>query len=344
MKVKILAGLVTAFIYGGAAMAQDVSNDQSNNQSNTQGQQSPDNMGGSGLEQSNPNDLIILDQQDVAPVPSTGAQEQGVGGSGQASTAPQGVQSGIPIQGQGGVTLYCTPVNQQAATGGAGLNEGLSSNQGFNQGLNEDEWSAKKKKKGTKREEAGYGGSGYEQEKKKGEHLRGVGVTIGGGVEGYTGSLASNVDPGAAAGVTVALRPSSVLGFEVGYSGALNEIDRRFGAGGAGTGGSGPDIVRNGGNAALTLGLAATPVQPYVLGGIGVSRYNIRNGGALGFRDDTVGNVPVGVGLRTQIGAFTADLRGDYNFLFSNDFAPPEVTTNAGSGRYQGTLNIGGTF
>lgn len=336
MKVKILAGLVTALIYGGAAMAQDVSNDQSN----TQGQQSPDNMGGSGLEQGNPNDLIILDQQDVAPVPSTGAQEPGVGGSGQSSTAPQGVQSGIPMQGQNGVTLFCTPVNQQAATGGAGLNEGLSSNQAFNnQGLNEDEWSAKKKKKGTKREEEGYGGSGYEQEQKKGEHLRGVGVTIGGGVEGYTGSLASNVDPGAAAGVTVALRPSSVLGFEVGYTGAVNEIDPRFALPS-----NGPDIVRNGGNAALTIGLAATPVQPYVLGGIGLSRYNVRNGGAVGFRDDTVGNVPVGVGLRTQIGAFTADLRGDYNFLFSQDFAPATVDTNAGSGRYQGTLNLGGTF
>jgi len=81
-----------------------------------------------------------------------------------------------------------------------------------------------------------------------------------------------------------------------------------------------------------------------VLGGIGVSWYNVRHGQASGFKDDTVGNVPVGVGLRTQLGAFTADLRGDYNFLFSENFAPATVDNNAGTGRYMGSLNLGGTF
>jgi hypothetical protein len=130
-----------------------------------------------------------------------------------------------------------------------------------------------------------------------------------------------------------------VFGIELGYSGAVNNLDTRV-AGGAG---SGPDLVRNGGQAALTFGLAATPVQPYVLGGVGLSDYHFR-GAAAGFRDDTVGNVPVGAGLRTQIGDFTADLRADYNFLFSQDFAPGVSEGVNENGRYAGTLNIGGTF
>ncbi len=70
MKVKILAGLVTAMLYGNAAMAQDVDDTGTDD---TQGQQTyPDNFGGSGLEDTGQQDeLIILDQEDVAPVPDT---------------------------------------------------------------------------------------------------------------------------------------------------------------------------------------------------------------------------------------------------------------------------------
>ncbi|MGZ3460743.1 MAG: outer membrane protein [Archangium sp.] len=356
MKLKILAGLVTALIYGGPAMAQQTDE--------TKGQQgqSPDNYGGSSTEKANPSDLIILDQQDVAPAPSTGAQQQqepGVGGAGNVGVqgnVSQGIQqpqAGIPLQ-QGGVTLYCTPL-QQPSTGGAGLQAPAPSEgvQAPAPAPTEEEFGAKKKKpKGTKPEEMGmaptgveqpaYGGAGYEEKEYKEpehKHLRGVGVLIGGGVEGYTGGLAPNINPGAAWDVRVDARPTSVLGIEGSYVGAENEIDRRFGSNG-----NGSDIISNGANAALTVGLAATPIQPYVLGGIGVTWYNVRHGFAAGFKDDTVGNVPVGVGLRTQVGAFTADLRGDYNFLFSENFAPADVKNNAGTGRYMGSLNLGGTF
>jgi hypothetical protein len=95
----------------------------------------------------------------------------------------------------------------------------------------------------------------------------------------------------------------------------------------------------------VTFGLGAAPVQPYVLGGIGFSDYNFRNAGAAaaGFGDDMVGNVPVGAGLRTHIGDFTADLRANYNFLFDQEFAGIDTGLNE-NGRYSGTLNIGGTF
>jgi hypothetical protein len=347
MKVKILAGLVTALIYGGAAMAQDVSD----TQSKTQGQQSPDNIGGSGLEQNKPDDLIILDQQDVAPVPSTEAQQdQGVGGSGPAG---QGVQKpGIPMQGQGGVTLYCTPVNQQA-TGGSGQIPGTTSGNLEVQPPpalpQEQPQSALPQEPApevgmvppTPQGEA-FGGSGYEAQPVEKSHkkadMTGVTVLIGGGVEGYTGALASKINLGETAGALVALKPSKVFGLELGYNGAINNLDTNVP-------GNTPDIVRNSAQADVTLGLTAAPVQPYVLGGYGMNWYNVRNGQALGFHDDTNSKIPVGLGLRTHIGAFTADARVNYNFLISDDFAPATVdTTNAVTGSYNGTINLGGTF
>lgn len=183
-----------------------------------------------------------------------------------------------------------------------------------------------------------------------GPDMRGVTVTAGGGVEGYAGDLASTIDPGPAWNLNVGLRPSKVLGLEFGYSGAINDID---GVGTGGTVDTNPDLMRNGGHAAVTLGLASTGVQPYVLGGIGLSRYNVRNGEGAEYKDDTTGNVPVGLGLRTHFGDFTADLRGTYNFLFDQEFAARAANSDIGGpgdssfdkgGRYMGTLNIGATF
>lgn len=341
MKVKILAGLVTALIYGGAAMAQDVDESDVGTE-----QQSPDNLGGSGQD-----DTIILDQQDVAPVPDTGTQDQGVGGSGdqglsgdvnqdayggsgQPGQSAQQPRPGIPMQGQGGMTLYCTPVDQQS-TGGSGMIHGDE------QSSLQRDYDVGEVDVAPAPEEQAFGGSGYEAQPKdqgqdKGD-MRGLTVLIGGGVEGYTGGLAPEINPGATAGVTAALRPSKVLGLELGYSGAVNNLD-------ANVVGSGPDIVRNGAVANLTLGLTAAPIQPYVLGGFGMNWYNVRNGQALGFSDDTNSRVPVGVGLRTHIGDFTADARVNYNFLIADDFAAGVDQGDAATGSYNGTINIGGTF
>ncbi|HYO69482.1 MAG TPA: hypothetical protein VEU33_25730 [Archangium sp.] len=330
MKLKILAGLVTALIYGNAAMAQDVSD----TDTNTQGQTSPDNIGGSGLNDTAQDDTLILDQEDVAPVPDIGMQEEGVGGSGPAGQNVQ-PKSSIPMQGQGGMTLFCTPVQQGQATGGSGTLQGdeqssLQRDYDASVGQVDDDIVS----------DDAFGGSGYDvkdvdQGQEKGD-MRGLSVLVGAGVEGYTGGLAPEINPGATVGVLAAIKPSKVLGLELGYSGAVNNLD-------ADVGGSGPDIVRNGAVANLTLGLTAAPVQPYVLGGFGMNWYNIRNGEALGFSDDTSSRIPVGVGLRTHIGDFTADARVNYNILLNEDFAPAgddRFTT----GSYQGTLDLGGTF
>ncbi|WP_426750874.1 hypothetical protein [Myxococcus sp. Y35] len=177
--------------------------------------------------------------------------------------------------------------------------------------------------------------------------MRGLTFLIGGGVEGYTSALGSDINPGLGYGVTVAIKPSKVLGIELGYSGAINNFDERVLTGST----SGPDLVRNGAHAVATLGLGAAPLQPYVLGGVGLSRYNVR-APTLAFSDDTVASVPVGGGLRLHMGSFTADARVQYNFLIDQEFAanapPGDVTIgdrnfNSG-GSYAGTLNIGATW
>ncbi|MBN8230794.1 hypothetical protein JYK02_25085 [Corallococcus macrosporus] len=181
-----------------------------------------------------------------------------------------------------------------------------------------------------------------EVEKKDKNDKKGLTLLIGGGVEGYTGALAPQIAPGPSAAVTASLKPTSVLGVEVGYSGALNNI-KDAGIAGA----DGPDLVRNGGQAALTLAVSPSAVQPYLLGGIGVSNYHFRGGESLGYSDDTVGNIPAGVGVRGHFGHFTADLRGYYNFLFDKQFAPdidPGGSDPSGGGSYTTTLNVGGTF
>ncbi|MFE8602964.1 hypothetical protein [Archangium violaceum] len=361
MKLKILAGLVTALLYGNAAMAQDVSDTDT---SKDQGQTSPDNIGGSGLEDPNQQDILILDQEDVAPVPDTSKQDEGVGGSGLedqdafggSGQAGQPVQppaqpaqpvqpkTSIPMQGQGGMTLFCTPVQQGQATGGSGTtltptpaptpipqgNEQSSLQRDYDYGA-----TVGKVDENVMKEPA-VGGSGYEEKEKKKNDTRGLSVLVGAGVEGYTGGLAPAINPGPTVGVMAGLRPTSVLGIELGYSGAVNNLDTDVG-------GSGPDIVRNGAVANLTLGLAATHIQPYVLGGFGMNWYNIRNGVAAGYVDDTSSRIPLGVGLRTQFGDFTADARVNYNVLLSEDFAPA-VDDAFSTGSYQGTINLGGTF
>ncbi len=174
--------------------------------------------------------------------------------------------------------------------------------------------------------------------------MRGVTVLLGGGVEGYTGDFAPGIKPGPSWGVTAAFKPTKVLGLELGYTGAVNELSGNLA--------EGADLVRNGGQLVATVGLSATPVQPYLLGGVGISKYDVRGSApAAGYRSDVSGNIPLGGGLRTHIGHFTADARFDYNILIDNElaFAPGteiagQQTSIGAGGRYQGVLSVGSTF
>ena len=197
--------------------------------------------------------------------------------------------------------------------------------------------------------DTGRGGSGWDQPRPERDRYRdhdrdwgadrGPYVLLGGGAEVYGGTLGSELNPGFAYGATVGVRPTRLLGFELNYNGALTDV-ARVGPGGAA---NGADIVRNGGQAAITLGLLPTRLQPYLLGGVGIQHYSVHGlTPAYGFVDDTSGYVPAGIGLRYNIGRLlTADARVDYNIPFAQDFGP---SNTAMDGRFQGLLQLGGTY
>ncbi|NOK37147.1 hypothetical protein HMI49_28515 [Corallococcus exercitus] len=380
MKAKILAGAIAALMYGTGAGAAEkdcppgqaaVHKDKDTTaQSSTGGAQEED--------------LTIEEAPVDESLQGTGGSGQSgssmEGSSKNLGTSDQGLSS-PSASGTGGsgavylnMPLRCEPVNNQSGTGGSGASGITPQSEptppppaaeppapppppsGSSSGGMSQSSSSLSGQDAT-------GGSGMttpppsytptasanedikplEVEKKDKNDKKGLTLLIGGGVEGYTGALAPQLAPGPSAAVTASLKPTSVLGVEVGYSGALNNI-KDAGAAGAD---SGPDLVRNGGQAALTLAIAPTAVQPYLLGGIGISNYHFRGGESLGYSDDTVGNVPAGVGVRGHFGHFTADLRGYYNFLFDKQFAPdiqPGGSDPGGGGSYTTTLNVGGTF
>ncbi|MCY1082877.1 outer membrane beta-barrel protein [Archangium lansingense] len=189
-----------------------------------------------------------------------------------------------------------------------------------------------------------YGGSGVDSEsvyqtKEQGSD-KGLYVLLGAGTEGYTGELAPDLNVGFSYGATVGFKPTRGLGLELAYSGGMTDIDT-FGPGGAADGG---DIIRNGGQAAVTIGLSPTKLQPYLMGGIGIENHNVRGLAPLAdYQDDTSGYVPAGVGLRYNIGSLlTADARVSYNIPFEQEFAP--VDNDIWTGRYQALLQLGGTY
>jgi len=349
MKAKILAGAVAALMYGTAAVAADgdCPPSQASKDKSTQGMtlaQAQDTMPVEGDIQQ---DSTVIETE---PVPdATGSAQdplldEGIGGSGSVGQHDQGIGG----SGQGEVILRCQPESQ--GTGGSGMLQPPPS-QPQSQAYPQDDATGGS---GIATPPPDYAPSAataepiepLEVEEKDKNDTRGLTLLVGGGVEGYTGELAPQINPGATAGVRAALKPSKVFGIELGYSGALNNIDARTG-GVEGGAVDGPDLIRNGGQAVATLGLLATDWHPYVLGGIGINDYNFRGGEAQGYQDDTVGSVPAGVGFRGHVGDFTVDARANYNFLFDKEFAPG-VEAGGGDfgegGSYQGTLSVGGTF
>lgn len=171
----------------------------------------------------------------------------------------------------------------------------------------------------------------------------GLSVAATGGVEGYTQSLAPRIRAGPAWGVNIGAQPSSRVGLELNYIGANNLVDDpNTRAEAAGT-----RIIRNGGNVDLKISLAPTVVEPYVFGGIGLSRATVRNDVVgSGYQDDTFGQVPLGAGFNFNIGPVTAGGRFTYNLLFDQDFAPGSLEDPEGvtGDLYTGQIMLGGKF
>jgi hypothetical protein len=176
--------------------------------------------------------------------------------------------------------------------------------------------------------------------------LESASVLIGGGVEGYTGSLSSRLAVGPAWNFILGFHPSSVFGIELAYQGALQSLE----GGPAGNSGR-ADIIRHAGQANVTFAFGAWQVQPFVLAGVGINHYSVSDEAkALGFSEGTGGYIPVGGGIRFRAGGAIVDLRGSWQLPFSDPLAPGgtgQNTLGLNTGSYQrwnASLNIGGTF
>ncbi|MFW5966556.1 MAG: outer membrane protein [Persicimonas sp.] len=137
----------------------------------------------------------------------------------------------------------------------------------------------------------------------------GLGVLIGGGVNGFTDSDFNDfVDTGGGWDGRVILGTRTMLGFEAGYSGTANGLD---------TFGVEDDaiLLSNGAEGVFRLGLADAPVRPYVLAGAGWKHYEVTNTDVNTSNlqnSDNVIDFPLGAGLSYSYDRFLADLRGTF--------------------------------
>jgi opacity protein-like surface antigen len=272
--------------------------------------------------------------EDQAPPP-----EDGVGGTGQDQYPPPEDQAPPPEDGVGGTgqEQYPPPEGDVGGTGEVIEEEQI-----------EEEVE----------EEVGPGTGGTGAPQQPGEQVvviesereselaanRGLSVSAGGGVEGYTGSLAPNIQPGATWGVMVAAQPHNIIGVELAYSGAFNEVDDPVAPD--------ADIVRNGGNVNVKFSLLPRQIEPFVFGGIGIADANVRDAPeGSGYQDDTFGFVPVGAGVNYHItDNVTAGARASYDVLFDRDFTRDTRENSFGiddksSGDiWRGMLQVGAKF
>jgi hypothetical protein len=183
-----------------------------------------------------------------------------------------------------------------------------------------------------------------------------IGVSAEGGGEGYTGQLNDVLRGGPAWGVAADLQPKAPVGLELRYQGASNQLN---GSGSIFDGPRSSRVIQNGAEALAKVSLARnnnTVVEPYLAGGIGATRYHLTDP-VPGYQDDTLGEVPFSAGVNFHPGSrrdnaakLNIGVRADYNFLFSDQFAPTNQSTNyglfskQGGDTYRGLLTLGGNF
>lgn len=167
-----------------------------------------------------------------------------------------------------------------------------------------------------------------------------MGVRLGGGVEGHTGDLNDVVTAGPTWGVAVDVSPWRAFNVELGYSGSTAEVEDAIAPGEGLT--SGPDVIRNGGHVALSIG-PPTAIQPYALAGLGLDYYSLRGDPGAPYDSGLSTSLPLGVGVRGDLGRLSADLRLAYSAMFGDTFAG-QGDNGFTDGRIAGTLQVGGTF
>lgn len=179
----------------------------------------------------------------------------------------------------------------------------------------------------------GLCGSALAQDEYRTYEERETAVFLRGGVAAYTGSLGSLTQVGPAYGVTINLQPWTMLGLELSYQGSRNSEATAFARGA---------VWRNGGDAFLKLSPPfLVAVKPFLGAGIGASYLSA--GDSTGFRNDTVGEVPLAAGIEFNTRGLTAGVRGTYRVLFNNNITGSGLGINGGD-LVDGELTLGGRF
>jgi opacity protein-like surface antigen len=173
----------------------------------------------------------------------------------------------------------------------------------------------------------------------------GIGVSLGGGVDGFTSNdMTDFTDVGGSWNVRIDVGMNSILGFEGLYIGSAQGIDAI---------GLDPDsvLVGNGVQGNVRLNLLDYAVQPFAFGGVAWRHYDLTNSdfntSAIADSDD-VAEFPIGAGIGVRYAGFTLDARGEYRWATGGDMVPlltvNGVTDDANMNRWGVNANIGYMF
>lgn len=151
----------------------------------------------------------------------------------------------------------------------------------------------------------------------------GFSLAAGGGVSGFTNDdMRGATDTGGSWTVRAVFGTRSPLAFEASYIGSAQSIDAL---------GLDNDAVllAQGIQGALRLNATTNyPVQPFLFGGAAWSHYSLTNTDINTSDvedDDNVLEIPVGVGIATNLRGFAVDVRGEMRFA-TNENLVPEVS------------------
>jgi hypothetical protein len=133
-------------------------------------------------------------------------------------------------------------------------------------------------------------------------------VIFKGGAGDYTGSIGKYTAVGPSYGVALNVEPLRWLGFELGYDGSYNQLDReRF------TDYAKASFLRNGTSALLKFQIPFEGIRPFAGVGFGLSWVNISGNNHGGdFSNDLIGQLPLVVGLEIIGYRWTAGIRATY--------------------------------
>jgi hypothetical protein len=147
----------------------------------------------------------------------------------------------------------------------------------------------------------------------------GIGLSAGAGLTGFSdGAMRDVTDVGLAWDARLTLGTRSMLALEAAYVGSAQGVDLMV---------EDVTLIGHGAEAAGRLNLGTLPVQPYVVAGLGWTRYKV-------YYDDTPLNVstdddiltvPLGAGVGFHLAGVLIDVRGSYRFAFDDELFRDEA-------------------